>query len=58
MVEPSTGTATGELRGEESRVKKSGNFVDKRRTCRGLYLHPTLALTPERVPLGLLDLWS
>jgi hypothetical protein len=24
----------------------------------GLYLHPTLALTPERVPLGLLDLHS
>jgi hypothetical protein len=23
---------------------------------RGLYLHPTLAVTPERVPLGLLDL--
>ena len=22
----------------------------------GMYLHPTLALTPERVPLGLLDL--
>ncbi len=27
-------------------------------TRRGLYLHPTLAVTPERVPLGLLDLWS
>jgi hypothetical protein len=25
-------------------------------TRRGIYLHPTLALTPERVPLGLLDL--
>jgi len=25
-------------------------------TRRGMYLHPTLALTPERVPLGLLDL--
>jgi hypothetical protein len=25
---------------------------------RGLYLHPTLAVTPERVPLGVLDLWS
>lgn len=24
----------------------------------GLYLHPTLAVTPERVPLGLLDLYS
>jgi hypothetical protein len=24
----------------------------------GMYLHPTLALTPERVPLGLLDLHS
>ena len=24
----------------------------------GLYLHPTLALTPDRVPLGLLDLYS
>ncbi len=24
-------------------------------TRRGLYLHPTLAVTPERVPLGLLD---
>jgi hypothetical protein len=24
----------------------------------GLYLHPTLALTPERVPLGLLDAYS
>ena len=31
MAESSTGTATGEFRGEESRVKKSGNFVDKRR---------------------------
>ncbi|MGC9458136.1 MAG: IS4 family transposase, partial [Halothiobacillaceae bacterium] len=27
-------------------------------TRRGLYLHPTLAVTPERVPLGLLDLHS
>jgi hypothetical protein len=27
-------------------------------TRRGMYLHPTLALTPERVPLGLLDLDS
>jgi hypothetical protein len=27
-------------------------------TRRGMYLHPTLALTPERVPLGLLDLYS
>jgi hypothetical protein len=27
-------------------------------TRRGLYLHPTLALTPERVPLGLLDAYS
>jgi hypothetical protein len=26
-------------------------------TRRGMYLHPTLALTPERVPLGLLDLY-
>jgi hypothetical protein len=25
---------------------------------RGMYLHPTLALTPERVPLGLLDVYS
>jgi hypothetical protein len=25
---------------------------------RGLYLHPTLAVTPDRVPLGLLDLYS
>jgi hypothetical protein len=25
---------------------------------RGMYLHPTLAITPERVPLGLLDLYS
>jgi hypothetical protein len=24
----------------------------------GMYLHPTLVLTPERVPLGLLDLYS
>ena len=24
----------------------------------GMYLHPTLAVTPERVPLGLLDLYS
>jgi hypothetical protein len=24
----------------------------------GLYLHPTLAVTPERVPLGVLDLYS
>lgn len=24
----------------------------------GLYLHPTLAVTPDRVPLGLLDLYS
>jgi hypothetical protein len=24
----------------------------------GMYLHPTLAITPERVPLGLLDLYS
>ena len=27
-------------------------------TRRGMYLHPTLALTPERVPLGLLDVYS
>jgi hypothetical protein len=27
-------------------------------TRRGLYLHPTLAVTPQRVPLGLLDLYS
>jgi hypothetical protein len=27
-------------------------------TRRGLYLHPTLALTPERVPLGLLAVYS
>jgi hypothetical protein len=27
-------------------------------TRRGLYLHPTLAVTPERVPLGLLDFHS
>jgi hypothetical protein len=27
-------------------------------TRRGMYLHPTLAITPERVPLGLLDLYS
>jgi hypothetical protein len=27
-------------------------------TRRGLYLHPTLAVTPDRVPLGLLDLHS
>jgi hypothetical protein len=26
-------------------------------TRRGLYLHPTLAVTPERVPLGVLDAW-
>ena len=25
---------------------------------RGLYLHPTLAVTPERLPLGILDSWS
>jgi hypothetical protein len=27
-------------------------------TRRGLYLHPTLAVTPERLPLGLLDCWT
>lgn len=27
-------------------------------TRRGLYLHPTLAVTPERVTLGLLDAWT
>jgi len=27
-------------------------------TRRGLYLHPTLAVTPERLPLGVLDAWS
>jgi hypothetical protein len=27
-------------------------------TRRGMYLHPTLALTPERVPLGLLDVYT
>ena len=27
-------------------------------TRRGLYLHPTLAVTPERLPLGILDCWS
>lgn len=27
-------------------------------TRRGLYLHPTLAVTPERVALGVLDAWS
>jgi hypothetical protein len=26
-------------------------------TRQGLYLHPTLAVTPERVPLGVLDAW-
>lgn len=26
-------------------------------TRRGLYVHPTLAVTPERVPLGVLDAW-
>jgi hypothetical protein len=25
---------------------------------RGLYLHPTLAVTPERLPLGIFDSWS
>ena len=25
---------------------------------RGLYLHPTLAVTPDRLPLGLLDCWT
>jgi hypothetical protein len=25
---------------------------------KGLYLHPTLAITPERLPLGILDSWS
>lgn len=25
---------------------------------RGLYLHPTLAVTPERLPLGIFDCWS
>ncbi len=27
-------------------------------TRRGLYLHPTLAVTPDRVPLGVLDAWG
>jgi hypothetical protein len=27
-------------------------------TRRGLYLHPTLALTPDRVCLGVLDVWT
>lgn len=27
-------------------------------TRHGLYLHPTLAVTPQRLPLGLLDCWS
>lgn len=27
-------------------------------TRRGLYLHPTLAVTPERLPLGIFDCWS
>jgi hypothetical protein len=27
-------------------------------TRRGLYIHPTLAVTPERVPLGVLDAWT
>lgn len=30
------------------------NYPDRR----GLYLHPTLAVTPERLPLGLLDSWN
>ena len=30
------------------------NYEDRK----GLYLHPTLAVTPERLPLGLLDSWS
>ncbi len=25
---------------------------------RGLYLHPTLAVTPERLPLGIFDCWT
>ncbi|MBT7024460.1 MAG: IS4 family transposase [Gammaproteobacteria bacterium] len=25
---------------------------------KGLYLHPTLAITPQRIPLGILDYWS
>lgn len=27
-------------------------------TRKGLYLHPTLAVTPDRLPLGILDSWS
>lgn len=27
-------------------------------TRRGLYLHPTLAVTPERLPLGIFDCWT
>ncbi|WP_242513208.1 hypothetical protein [Halochromatium salexigens] len=33
-----------------------GPLNDERRW--GLYLHPTLAVTPDRVALGLLDLYS
>ena len=27
-------------------------------TRKGLYLHPTLAITPDRLPLGIFDYWS
>ncbi|WP_240906078.1 hypothetical protein [Thiorhodococcus mannitoliphagus] len=41
---------------KKDRMKGLGPLNDETRW--GLYLHPTLAVTPDRVPLGLLDLHS
>jgi hypothetical protein len=40
----------------QERHQRTSAHAESTRAVWGLYLHPTLAVTPERVPLGLLDL--
>ena len=49
---------TTELDYTKRKASMAGLGVLNYETRWGLYLHPTLAVTPERVPLGLLDLYS
>ncbi len=46
---------TTELDFNGQQIKGLGPLSDEAQ--RGLYLHPTLAVTPEREPLGVLDAW-
>jgi hypothetical protein len=41
---------------KKGRIADLGSLNDE--TRRGLYLHPTLAVTPDRVPLGVLNVHS